>query len=515
MNWDDEELDTQIFDKEPPEPTRTLEADDLFFEDDDRTVANEPPPDILEQARPPEALITPRPRTQEISPAARRTPVAPLPVPQKTLFGMPAPSVPQPARNTGVHAVGAGPPPGLAGVRRSGLNLPPPNLGPAPSGPHPSQPVFSFDQPQSPFTSGTFPTERAGKPQRSGLYAVLAVLALVVIGGTYYYYWTVSRPGKIQLVTVPSDAVVLLDNGKVGDHSPLSIEKAPGPYTLSVTRDGYVRNDQNIEVRAGQPLVLNVTLEPSPDTGFELTSDPPGGLVWLDGAPISGPNGQARTDFRAYRIPPGHHVLEIKGESRFKPWRQDIEVEPGAIRKIHATLIPVGEGEKVEKVAARAREPRPEPPPPPLAPPKMPAAPLPPGPTATPPGGLAANLNDNAATPPTGRVVRRRKPRGEAAAPAEPADPADDVKETPKERPAAAEGGGDCLITIGSRPWSEVWIDGKNTGKHTPFADYKIACGKHKVVFKRPDLNIDHSESITVRAGEKFKQSYTLANDSE
>src|SRR4051812_42822540 len=53
LNWDDEELDTQIFDKEPPEQTRTLDADDLFFEDDDRTVANEPPPDILEQARPP------------------------------------------------------------------------------------------------------------------------------------------------------------------------------------------------------------------------------------------------------------------------------------------------------------------------------------------------------------------------------------------------------------------------------------------------------------------------------
>src|SRR4029077_10935739 len=47
MEWDDEELDTQIFDKDEPieaeeaEATRTLAADDLFFEDDDRTVANE------------------------------------------------------------------------------------------------------------------------------------------------------------------------------------------------------------------------------------------------------------------------------------------------------------------------------------------------------------------------------------------------------------------------------------------------------------------------------------------
>jgi hypothetical protein len=54
MGWDDEELDTQIFDKEEVKP---VAAEDLFFEDDDRTVANEPAPDILEQARPPELMM--------------------------------------------------------------------------------------------------------------------------------------------------------------------------------------------------------------------------------------------------------------------------------------------------------------------------------------------------------------------------------------------------------------------------------------------------------------------------
>ena len=42
--------------------SKPVAAEDLFFEDDDRTVANEPAPDILEQARPPE-LLTPRPIT--------------------------------------------------------------------------------------------------------------------------------------------------------------------------------------------------------------------------------------------------------------------------------------------------------------------------------------------------------------------------------------------------------------------------------------------------------------------
>ena len=126
------------------------------------------------------------------------------------------------------------------------------------------------------------------------------------------------------------DATVSIDNVKVGDHSPITIDKPPGTYLVSVTRDGYLRNDQNVELRAGQQARFAITLEASPDAGFELTSEPPGGLVWFDGVPIKGPTGeQARTDFRAYRIPAGRHVLEIKGENRFKPWRQEIDLEAG------------------------------------------------------------------------------------------------------------------------------------------------------------------------------------------
>ncbi|HVY36386.1 MAG TPA: hypothetical protein VHM31_00570, partial [Polyangia bacterium] len=76
-----------------------------------------------------------------------------------------------------------------------------------------------------------------------------------------------------------------------------------------------------------------------------------------------------------------------------------------------------------------------------------------------------------------------------------------------------AEAAADCSITVNSVPWSEVWIDGKNTTQHTPLVDYKVPCGKHKLNFKRTDMQIDHTENITVRAGGKFKQRYTLATD--
>jgi hypothetical protein len=174
-------------------------------------------------------------------------------------------------------------------------------------------------------------------PRWEAAVLILSATATVTwwIGNT----WT-SRPGRIDLNVLPADAVILIDNVEMGVGS-MALTEHPGPYTLSIKRDGYTRDDRNIEVAPGSTTALNVTLEPSPDTGFELTSDPPGILTWLDGEPIRESSGaQARSVFCASRIAPGRHVLELRDE-RFKTWRQDVEIEPGAIRKIHATLVPL------------------------------------------------------------------------------------------------------------------------------------------------------------------------------
>ena len=549
MGWDDEELDTQIFDKEPTdEKTADATAADLFFEDDDRTVANEPPPDILEQARPPGSLVTPKPRPAPIRPPPLEE-FAPTPPPLKkpmpprrpTLAGMPSPNLPSPMARPSLLAPppppaslpSPGAPPAGARLRKSGLNLPPVTLPPASLPPVPRPPPPPRIQPTAvrpayhppptaaPFGTGNFADEIGRqRPKRGGVYAALAVVLLATGGGGYWYHTTTNRPGRIELSTVPADAIVLIDNAKVGDHSPVSVERPPGPYTLSVTRDGYVRSDQNVELKAGEPLPLSVTLEPSPDTGFELTSEPPGGLVWLDSAPIKGASGQqARTDFRAFRIAPGHHVLEIKGENRFKPWRQDIDVDPGSIRKVHAMLIPAGGAPAGTKPTAAAHpevavvpSPAPAPAAHPASPPPEPHVSLPPAAPVAPPEASAApaahHPSGGGSSPSGGRRKRSREAATDDSGTQASADDGD--KESAK---PADSGGGDCTITVNSTPWSEVWIDGKNTTKHTPFVDYKIPCGKHRLAFKRSDMQIDYSENITVHPGEKFKQRYTLATD--
>ena len=67
-----------------------------------------------------------------------------------------------------------------------------------------------------------------------------------------------------------------------------------------------------------------------------------------------------------------------------------------------------------------------------------------------------------------------------------------------------------CRMTINSSPWSEVWIDGKNTAQHTPLVDYRVRCGRHHVEFKRKDLRIDQIETLVVVPNRTFKQLYVL-----
>jgi serine/threonine protein kinase len=77
---------------------------------------------------------------------------------------------------------------------------------------------------------------------------------------------------------------------------------------------------------------------------------------------------------------------------------------------------------------------------------------------------------------------------------------------------ASAPTPGSCAITVGTHPWAEVWIDGKNTRSHTPYSDH-ISCGKHELTFKRDDLKLSKTVTVSLRAGEAIKQSFALDSD--
>lgn len=327
---------------------------------------------------------------------------------------------------------------------------------------------------RSAFRAVTRSIHRQGERKLGGV-----VLGLLAIGvGSGAYLWWTNRPGRLVIRAVPADATIRIDGTEVSGHAPVVAKPSVGTHNVSVVRPGYDRFDQRVEVSPGRVVTLDVALEAAADTGLEISSEPSGELVWLDGVPMPSRAGQARTDVRAYRIPPGNHRLEIKGDSRYLPWQREVSVEPGVIKEVRATLAQAG-----------------------------PANLLPAGDRAAPPTpvssgssgsriGKTVGVGPNPAVRTGSRVVLHTP--SPIPAPAPRADAA-----------VAA-----CSLAVGTHPWSEVWIDGKNTGLHTPYSQ-AIPCGRHVLIFKRQDLGFNRTEPIELVAGGKFKQSWALGPETE
>jgi hypothetical protein len=79
--------------------------------------------------------------------------------------------------------------------------------------------------------------------------------------------------------------------------------------------------------------------------------------------------------------------------------------------------------------------------------------------------------------------------------------------------PPAVEGARDCILSVASFPWADLWIDGKDTGQRTPVVHYPVSCGAHKLALKRHDLKIDRNEQVMVAPGHELKQHYDLGGD--
>jgi serine/threonine protein kinase len=567
FGWDEEERETQIFDKDPDQLDPAAGNASFLTEGGDKTVAMAPSEALLaEMGEAFEASVPTRPTVQA---AAARAQAASL---RKTHMGVggdpEATPLPPPSAFPAFAAPGAGvsrksgsvPIAGTAEPARSPFDLPKPvfrqtlmggvqaptmpspNL---PSGRGPAYPTFQPSQPSQGMQGGGLPVPNfpgigfPGAPvQPQAQYApsldmygpeavslrapsrlkyyVAFVLFMIAGGGGAYMFMT--RPGKLQVAVKPQDARLAIDGVVITSDPPFQLEKRPRVYRLSVSRPGYVTRTQDVEISAGQSGHMDIDLEPSPDTGFDLTSQPSGGLVWLDGQPlaIDEAGKQATTNFHASRIAPGPHVIEIRGNPQYQIWRQEFLQEPGRTVRLHADLVSVG-------VAARPTTPRgaqfpvqPQPAQPQAAQPQAAQPQAAPPTTQVTVGDKSKSGKHGGSKPTTGGddVFESMKvgPSDKKAKPKSGAAGDDDIFETQGKTDSAGSGG-TCVATISSKPWAEVSIDGKPTGKITPLVNYSIPCGKHRVTFKNADLMIERNESVTLKAGQPFKKIFSLVEN--
>ncbi|HEY5926377.1 MAG TPA: protein kinase [Kofleriaceae bacterium] len=491
LAWDDDELETQIYDNPEEEAAKR-------------------------------SGIAAKPNKSGGLPIAA-PPATPLPSPASTLSG----GAPPPPTGTGpdlssLVSTARGWDSGPKGVANAGSNgssvSPPPSLiatgsskGPTPEDPlaalaasYSAPPISARDLPAPRLTPdpmfdpmASFGSGMLGrKDQRKG-----KGMLWVAIGGA--------------AVAVVAVVVVIAMTGEKQDGAPAaSVDQASGAAVAPVPA---VAGDQN--------------------TGFDLYVVPPGTMTWrLDG--------EARTDklpSRIRGISPGQHTVAIDAPPGFMSQNMPIQVELGKAPKVEIVLQPLDIAGSFDSVPAGAtvslivdgrREA------------------LGPSPAKTKldprktyqvlfekPGFVSINRpivftggNEEkvavtlekasgssaektpvaSITPPPAKEPK--EPRLPKVAKGEPKDTKTEPKDTkaePKDTkveppPPAAKGQGTLLL--GSKPPCDIYIDGKDTGMQTPQRDIKLSAGKHKITLVNNEFGIKETFSVEIKPDAVEKQ---------
>jgi serine/threonine protein kinase len=325
------------------------------------------------------------------------------------------------------------------------------------------------------------------RPQKNNrvLVWVAAASGLLAVAVVTIVLFSLNRTGMVQITTDPSDGVrILVDNKPVHLDEAGRLKLEPGSYPLQVEREGYVQWRDRIDIKSGETLKRRVELEPLARSGFTLLSEPVGASASLDGKDLGG-----RTPFKVEGLLPGKHLLEVSAGGR--TWSEQVVLEPGKMIEIRATLTPPQvaatpppksnpidkeDGPVVKELAVK------EPAPPRnVRPPKPPRV-----------------LDDPGRTP----VAQRDPPVKKTKLPAAPVD--EPKPDPPPSKPVVKEsaGGGEGYLRIGSKPWTKISVDGKDTNLTTPQQRMVLSAGKHKITLTNPGFQINKTFTVEIKAGE-------------
>jgi eukaryotic-like serine/threonine-protein kinase len=301
------------------------------------------------------------------------------------------------------------------------------------------------------------------------------------------------------ITTDPPSGRVRLDGSEIGN-APLRVRSLlAGKHQLEVGLAGYQTSTQEITVEQGKALQLAVKLDKAAATTsvIKLTSDPAGAKVSLV------ENG-AKT---ALGVTPAEAKLEPT-----KKYEALFELDGYA-----AVTRPIAAGDTAVAVALVKNggptvTPAPAPPPKeisavPPQPPKKVVAPTPPKPK--PHREPAPPPPRREPPPPTRREVAQAT-RAEPSEPPRPIEtkpapiPVEPRPLTPRETTPAV-GGAMGHLTLGAKPPCTVLINGQDTGKTTPVKDLEVKSGTVSVTLVNGEFGIRESFTVTVGSGESKK----------
>ncbi len=252
------------------------------------------------------------------------------------------------------------------------------------------------------------------------------------------------------VIVDPQGAAIMLDGGDVGP-APRRIRNIPaGVHVVEVQAPGFFTKKHEVTVVKGKAETVNIRLDAIDIIG-RFTSEPPGAKVTLvsDGVRkrIGGAPAEVKLD------PRRTYEVQFK-KSGYVTVTKPVQIT-GAPEVNVAVVM-----ERAE-VAVRPQGTR---------------------------GGSAELLDDPPSTDDS------PDPPGSKEPPPEKKDP------PPKKDPPAEVG--NATLRIGAKPPCKIYLDGKDTGLRTPQRAFTVKAGKHKITLVNNEFGIKQTVSINVKAGE-------------
>lgn len=274
----------------------------------------EPPPfataKIPSTAAPPRAPVIPNPKAPPaptaIVPPSPAYPPGPITTGQQTPVMAPSPM-----------ATSIGPPP-----------IPP------------QTPPLSAQAPPLPQPPASQPAPRPAMNWRRPVLlgalmgAIISIVLIVVLVNVARKHNAIEKQKELasaavqlDVTTTPPNAVIRI-NGEQKCNSPCQVPLAPGAYQIVAFLDGYDASTSSVNVVAGQPASVNLTLSPEAPS-VRILTDLDAGTVTVDSNP---PADLQEGQFVIENVTPGSHTVKVAGKTGDATFSFDVaEGKPPAI----------------------------------------------------------------------------------------------------------------------------------------------------------------------------------------
>lgn len=383
-------------------------------------------------------------------------------------------------------------------------------------------------EPRREFRS-TMQGEAAVREERSQSWMVVVGIAVLVVAVGFGLIWSfvVPHTAPVTFETQPKSVQIMVNGELKHDGpTPFEIDLEPGPTQFELKRDGYISFKTSRDIVAGKAYNLTQHLEPEGTRGRSLLvkTDPPGADISINEKefeeltpstiqePGSGPwklvvnkEGFFPEERKLDTIPSSGVAIRLRPEQiaiklTSEPDRSEYEVfEKESDKKVASGRTPDTvkdlDASKVYHVEIRRRDYE-----------KW-SDDVEPG--FEPEVKIDAELDERETSVVSAPVAVRRDPPREnndtkdnGSSSSKSDDKPDKNDDKPDKSDDKPKPSGTGVISIQSKPAARVYIDGQDTGRYTPLIGFKVKSGKHKINLVNPDFGLNKTYYVDVNPGD-------------